>query len=100
MELEVKNYLIEKPLARERRFRAKAIWNFLKRKYHFETISEEWFVKNGAQIDSVRRYIDNIQKNFPSLRGKDYGDGTALAQAKQIEFGYTPGFYQDIAQKA
>lgn len=88
---------------RERRKRATGLMILTLRDLGLEG-KKEFTIENLIEIskkyDSYRHEFDAVQKDYPNLRGQDYQDGKALAQAKQIEFGYTPGFYQDIKQTA
>lgn len=65
-----------------------------------ETYTIENLVEISKKYDSYRHEFDAVQKDYESLRGKDYDDGKALSQAKQIEFGYEVGYLQDIKQTA
>lgn len=46
-----------------------------------------------SKHDSWRHEWDAVVRENKELRGEDYKDGKALAQEKQIEFGYQAGHY-------
>lgn len=91
-EQEIKNYLIEKPLAREQRYVNQATWGFLSKKYHFETLDRDLFYKIGTKFDSVRRLIAKIQEEEESLRGSDWNLRRVREQKAQISLGYEGGY--------
>lgn len=94
MEKEVKQYLIDHPKARLAQFKNQAVWNFARRKYGFEVIDADFFYKHGHQIDTVRWYIDKIQRENVELQGADYPKKKERIQKNLVDKGYEVGYYQ------
>lgn len=92
---EVMQYLIDTPLARERRNKSKAIANLLIKRNGL-TIDRELLMKLIVEAESINRYWRQTLQDYPTLRGRDYGDGKQLAQEKQISLGYEMGYNSDI----
>lgn len=93
---EVKHLLQTNVEARERRNRYRAVWYILHNKYYFDVIDKNLFMKIAPEMMSINRMFNLVQKQYTTLRGDDYDDGKILAQEKQIELGYEPGYNSDI----
>ena len=99
---EVKAKLEAHPQFRERRTRAKYLTILALRSLDLEEQFEagrltlENMADFANKYDSYRHEYDAVLKESPELRGTDYQDGKALAQEKQISFGYSVGHYQDV----
>ena len=52
-----------------------------------------------ALLRQYRHEFDAVQRECPELRGEDYEDKTKVVQEKLLEFGYEPGYHQDIKQE-
>lgn len=99
----VKDYLEREPKFRERKNKDRGIINLLMKKYpeirravetqeiRKETITA--MVQDYASMDRAWRQV--LERN-EHLRGADYAEKVKLEQEKQIELGYTPGFYRDV----
>jgi hypothetical protein len=99
----VREYLETEPRARERKNRARVVWNLLEklekvlnRNQTIESMSKDFFINHFSKIQSLNRSVNRIQQLYPELRGTDYEDKEVLEQEAQLEQGYTPGFNQDI----
>lgn len=49
----------------------------------------------AKKYDTMRHEWDAVMRENPTLRGSDYEDGKALAQAKCAEFRYTPSLWNE-----
>lgn len=95
MKNEIISYLKEDPRFRERANKNKGIANLLAEKYHLEIPKDKRddFIADVLSADRLWRLALSEDE---TLRGGDYGDGENLAQKKQIELGYMPGFEESI----
>ncbi len=94
---QVKELLVNQPLARERRNRARAVWKILEIRHACTEIGKDKFLDPYfTEIQTINRLILNIQQYEPDLRGKDYADKKILEQEKMLELGYSPGHFQDV----
>ena len=99
---EIKNKLEAHPQFRERRTRAKYLTILALRSLDLEEQHEagrltlENLADFAGKYDSYRHEYDAVLKECEELRGSDYPDGKALAEAKQIEFGYSPSHFADV----
>lgn len=50
----------------------------------------------AVKYDTYRHAWGDVTRENESLRGEDYKDGENLAQKKQLEMGYIPGFEESI----
>lgn len=94
------------PQFRERRFRGVGLAKLALRDLGLEGKFEngerlgfDEIISFAGKFDSYRHEYDAVQRAFPSLQGEDYSDGKALAQAKQIEYGYESGYHKLSALK-
>lgn len=95
----VTNMLETNVTSRERKHRYRAVWFILNQMYHRDTIDKSSFIEMGPDIVSIIRLINLVQSQNENLQGSDYADKKKLVQEKQIELGYTPGYYNDIKEK-
>lgn len=93
---QVINLLTNDPAMRMRRNRYKAVWSIVYEKYQKDFWGQETFLIVGPEILSITRLINKVQEEQPELRGSDYSEGKILAQKKQIDLGYTPGYNSDL----
>lgn len=97
---EIKTELEHSPLSRERRFRAKAMRELVLRKLGYEGqmfLPMDLLDDYGKHFESYMRVWRDVLQNEPQLRGKDYGDGEALAQKFEIEtLGMEVGYHRDV----
>lgn len=93
---EVKTLLKNQPLARERHYRARAVWAILFKRHGYDTINKQVFCELFAEIASIDRWIRKVQEEDETLRGDDYGDKKILEQEKMLELGYEVGYYNDM----
>lgn len=95
MKTEIYNYLKSDARFRERSNKNKGIANLLAEKYHIEIPKDKRddFISDVLSAD---RYWRKTLEDEPSLRGKDYMTKEEMAQKKQIELGYMPGFEESI----
>ena len=93
---EIYNYLLARSWARERKNRKEVILEILWDKWaHNENSISKGRAKNFADDwVSYDRIFRLVQQENEELRGKDYLDGSALSEAKQIELGYEVGYHQ------
>lgn len=91
------------PDFRERRFRKNRLAILALRELEYEykikeniPLTLEQLVEFASKYDNYRHEYDRVQKECPNLQGQDYQDGKILSEEKQIEFGYEPGYHQDI----
>jgi len=99
----IKNKLENFPQFRERRFRGKYLAILALRETGLEDrhkgnqiISLEELSDFAVKYDSFRHAWGEVTRDFENLRGQDYKDGENLAQKKQLEHGYIPGFEESI----
>lgn len=101
LQQKVKNYLEIEPRARERRNRARAVWNILEQN---QSVSGGVLLKLNfidfvfREIISINRLINKVQQDHAYLRGEDYNDKKHLQQQAQTELGYEVGFYGDTSR--
>lgn len=100
---EVIYYLENNPKFRERKNRGHLLCNLalkatnLGSKYsQGEKLTIQEMCEFAVKFDSYRHAWGDVTRTCPELRGSDYDEGEKLAQEKQIELGYTPGYYQDV----
>lgn len=102
------------PYARERRYKSRAILAVLSKFEEYSNLYrgamkttgnmdawnlstwEEKLAKFCDDFMTLDRYWRQILQQREDLRGEDYNDKKVLAQEKQLELGYTPGFNSDI----
>lgn len=98
--MELIDYLKKEPRARERKNKNRAIGNLLKSKYHSNLmdIEQSRMADIVSEVLTLDRQWRKILEENPDLRGTDYKEKVELAQKKQIELGYSPGYHQDIAK--
>ena len=78
---------------RERRNKNLGIAVLLKEKYHLDIeLSRLKAVIEDA--NSMDRYWRLHTRNYPDLRGKDYGDKKEYTQKVQLNLGYESGYNQ------
>lgn len=100
--MDLLEYLKQQPKARERKNKNRAIGNLILEKYklndiaYINVMSKEQASDMVGEILSLDRKWRKILEENPELRGTDYGDKEMLAQEKQIELGYLPGFHEDL----
>ena len=95
---EIHNHLLKFSYARERRNRRQVIQEMLLQKYGdgspaFPVDKLSDFAEDWVSYDRIFRLV---QQENPEVRGKDYDDGKALSQVKQLELGYQPGYHSMI----
>ena len=94
----VKQKLEQVPNFRERRFRNPYLAVLALRDCgHEAMLDDKSYVMSLTELaefaisfDSFRHAWGEITREYPSLQGKDYGDGKALAQQHCINLGYEP----------
>ncbi len=92
LEKQIKRYLQEMPVARERSNRYRALRHFVIKIYpELELVNKDVFISAIDTAIATDRYIRKIQAEDKSLRGSDYGDKEVLEQEAQIELGYEGG---------
>lgn len=103
---ELKMKLIQHPTFRERRFRGKGLMILSLRHQKLEevqlqgSLTIENLIDLAGTYDSYRHEFDAVQRECPELRGEDYDDKTKVVQEKLLEFGYEPGYQNDIKQNS
>lgn len=100
---EVQKKLEDFPEFRERKLRGQFLAKLALRACGLETgykngevLSLQDLSDYAVKYDSYRHAWGDITRDVPNLRGTDYAEGEILAQAKQLELGYTPGYKQDL----
>lgn len=98
--MELIDYLKKEPRARERKNKNRAIGNVLKNKYYNNLmgIEQARMADIVSEVLTLDRQWRKILEENPDLRGTDYKEKVELAQKKQIELGYSPGYHQDVAK--
>jgi hypothetical protein len=84
---ELHKYLIDQPLARERKNKDKAIANILIQK-HKLTIDRDLLATVLKEFNSLDREWRQILEKNEDLRGKDYWDKEKLINIKRKGLGY------------
>ena len=95
-------YLKSEPRFRERKNKDRGLVNLLTKKYPtLGNLVREGTMSKEELVDFVRDYASTdrtwrqaLEEN-KALRGSDYLDKDRLAQCKQTELGYTPGYQAD-----
>lgn len=95
----VKEYLELQPLARERRYRARTVWNILYDLHRYTELDKERFCNLFSEIQSINRWITKWQQLDRSLRGSDYNDKFQLQQKAQIDLGYESGYNEFTSKR-
>lgn len=100
---EMVHYLENNPKFRERKYRGHLLCNLalksteLGNKYsRGEKLTIQEMCDFAVKFDSYRHAWGDVTRECKELRGADYDEGERLAQEKQIEMGYTSGYYQDV----
>lgn len=102
---EMVHYLENNPKFRERKYRGTLLCNLalkatgLGTKYsQGEKLTTQEMCDFAIKFDSYRHAWGDVTREVKELRGADYDEGERLAQEKQIEMGYSPGYYQNVKQ--
>lgn len=82
------------PEARERRNKDKFLVKLLISKWSSGNPSENALIDLCRDYDSANRSWRKLLEELPSIRGKDYLDGKALSQVKQLELGAESGYHK------
>ncbi len=89
----VRILLENEPKARELSNRYRTVWYILYDIYHKDVIDKQMFLEVGPMIITITREIRQLQEHNETLRGTDYEKGKILAQEKQLNLGYEPGYH-------
>jgi len=94
---QIKKYIEKNVSARERRNKNKFIAWFLFNKYKLQDnkLDQDTLEELIVMASDCDRYWRKVLQECPDLRGKDYMDKVVIAQEKQIELGYEPGYYKN-----
>lgn len=100
----VRGKLITHPEFRERSKRgvylAKLALRYTDLETKFENGEQQFSLKElsdfATKYDTFRHAWGDVTRECPELRGTDYEKGEILAQEKQLELGYMPGYNKDI----
>lgn len=95
MKEDLKQYLEEKPLARERQYKDRALVHFVLRQMHLKP-SESSLTAVDDLIVFARMYTTadrswrQILERYHHLRGSDYDEKDELVEKKLEDLGYKP----------
>jgi len=96
-------YLENNPKFRERKYRGHLLCNLALRatglgnKYsRGEKLTIQEMCDFAVKFDSYRHAWGDVTREVKELRGTDYNEGERLAQEKQMELGYSPGYNKDV----
>lgn len=102
----VRNYLKNELRFRERKNKYKGLVNLLIIDHPFlasiiehygnDARGKERAIDLFIEFMTMNRWWNKLLRDNEELRGKDYNDKKILEQEKQIELGYTSGYYQDL----
>lgn len=88
------SYLHSEPQARERKFKARAIVNLLRKNHpSLEGIDKSILIDAINDANSLDRYWRKALEEDETLRGSDYNDKHELAFNKQQELKYETGYH-------
>jgi len=87
--MNIKDYLIKEPRARERANKNRAIGNLILETYGIQVSRETMQDIVGEVLSLDRQWRKTLEEN-EELRGSDYDKKTILEQKAQIELGYEP----------